>query len=122
VRYRVAPNASSNRRNGTLSVAGQTFTVEQDGAPENKPDKPDKPDDPKPDKPEKVDVDGNVGSLGGSCPSLAFKVRGEDVTTSGSTKFKGGSCGDVRNGRRVRVKGERRGSEPIRADEVDIDR
>ncbi len=113
VRYRVAANPQPERRSATLTIAERAFRVEQEGA--KQPDQP-------PDKPEKVDVDGSVGALRGGCPTLEFKVRGEDVVTDGNTKFKGGSCADIRNGQKVSVKGERRGSGPIRAEAVDIDR
>jgi hypothetical protein len=116
VRYRVASNGATQSRSATLSIAGRSFSVQQEGA---KPPEPEKPD--KPDKPEKVDVDGHVGSLSGSCPSLSFTVRGQAVVTDGSTNFKGGNCRDIRNGVEVEVKGERRGSGPIRADKIEID-
>ena len=96
-----------------MTIADRIFRVEQEGAP--------KPDEP-PDRPETVNVDGPVGGMRGSCPSLSFKVRGDDVVTDGNTNFKGGSCGDIRNGQKVSVRGERRGSGPIRAQSVDIDR
>jgi hypothetical protein len=89
--------------------------VEQEGA------KREKPPDDKPGKPEKVDVEGSVGALGGSCPSLSFKVRGQDIVTDRDTNFSGGSCRDIRNGIEVEVDGERIGTGPIRARRVEID-
>ena len=113
VRYRVAANNSTQARSATLAIANRSFSVQQDGA---KPPEPEKPD-----KPEKVDVEGHVGGLGGSCPSLSFIVRGQSVVTDGSTDFKKGNCSDIRNGVGVKVKGERRGSGPIRAEKIEID-
>jgi hypothetical protein len=113
VRYRVAANSSTQGRSATLSIANRSFSVQQDGARPPEPEKPDKP--------EKADVEGHVGGLGGSCPSLSFTVRGQSVVTDGSTEFKKGNCRDIRNGVEVKVKGERRGSGPIRAERVEID-
>jgi len=112
VRYRVAPNSSTDPRSATIAIATQALVVRQDGA---------KPPD-KPDKPEKVEIGGPVAGLGGSCPALSFRVGGEAVITDRSTDFKHGSCADVRNGTRVTVKGARRGSEAIRAERVEIER
>jgi Domain of unknown function (DUF5666)/Putative binding domain, N-terminal len=117
VRYRVAPNTSTQPRSAALSIANRSFSVQQDGAKPAEPEKPDKPDE----KPDKVDVEGNVGSLSGSCPSLSFTVRGQAVITDGSTEFKKSSCRDIRNGVEVKVKGERRGSGPIRAERVEVE-
>jgi hypothetical protein len=89
-------------------------------APKPEQPKPEKPD--KPDKPEKVDLEGTVAGLSGSCPSISMRVGGTDVATDGDTKFRKGSCADVRNGVKVEVKGERSGSGPVRAREVKVDR
>jgi hypothetical protein len=109
VEYRVAANTATQARTGTLTIAGRSVSIQQEGA---------RP--PEPERPEKADVRGNVGSLSGSCPSLSFSVRGQSVVTDGSTNFKGGNCRDIRPGVEVDVKGERRGSGPIRAERVEI--
>jgi hypothetical protein len=106
VRYRVSQNSSTQDRSGGLSIAGQSFTVEQRGA--------------EPPRAEHVDVEGAVSGLSGSCPSLSMAVSGQSVSTDSSTRFKHGSCSDIRNGMTVKVKGQRIGSGPIRADEVDV--
>jgi hypothetical protein len=111
VRYRVGPNESSDERTGALSVAGRTFTVRQEGDRRQRPERP-----------EKVDVDGTVSSLGGTCPSITMGIAGHTVVTDGSTNFKHGSCGDIRPGTGVKVKGERTGSGPIQAKDIDIER
>jgi hypothetical protein len=108
VKYRVSQNSSTQERSGTLSIAGQSFTVRQRGA--------------EPPQSEDVKVDGRVGSLGGSCPNLSMSVGGQSVNTNSSTRFKHGNCSDIRSGVKVEVKGRRTGSGPIVADEVDIDR
>jgi hypothetical protein len=111
VRYRVSENDSRDERSGSLSIAGRTFTVRQEGARNERPDRP-----------ENVDIEGTVGSVGGSCPSLTMRVGGHTVVTDRSTRFRHGSCGDIRPGTGVRVRGERTGSGPIQARDVDIER
>jgi Domain of unknown function (DUF5666) len=106
VRYRVGSNDSTGERNGSLSIAGRTFSIRQEGRRE---------------RPENVRVEGRVSSVSGSCPSLSMTVSGERVETSGSTDFRGGSCRNIRQGRRVEVRGERTGSGPIQAREVRIE-
>ena len=51
-----------------------------------------------------------------------MRVRGTEVATDGSTKFKKGSCADLRNGMKIEVKGERTGNGPVHAREVRLDR
>ena len=102
VRYRVAQNSSTDERSGSLSIAGQNFSVRQKGA-----------------EPQRVEIDGTVQSVSGSCPSLSMRVDSENVSTDSSTKFKGGSCGTIRAGVRVKVKGLRIGG-TIKADEVEV--
>jgi hypothetical protein len=108
VHYRVAQNSSTEERSGTLSIAGQSFTVRQRGA--------------EPPREERVRIEGTIGRLDGRCPSLTMSVSGDTVTTDSSTRFRHGSCGDIRPGTRVSVRGQRIGSGPIRAEDVDIER
>jgi hypothetical protein len=105
VQYRVAQNTSTEERSASLSVAGQSVSVRQKGA--------------EPPRSERVEISGRVQSVSGSCPSLSMRVDSDSVTTDSSTKFKG-SCGKIRTGVRVRVKGQRSGG-TIKADEVDVD-
>jgi hypothetical protein len=103
----VAGNNDDDRRTGTLSVGGRTLRIEQEGA--------------RRERPENVEVEGRVQDLRGSCPSLSFSVRGQTVVTDGDTRFEDGSCRSMREGRRVQVRGERRGSGPIRARRIEMD-
>jgi hypothetical protein len=105
VRYRVSQNSSTDERSSSLSIAGHSFTVRQKGA--------------EPPRSQRVEISGRVQSVSGSCPSLAMRVDSDSVTTDSSTKFKG-SCGKIRTGIRVRVKGQQSGG-TIKADEVDVD-
>jgi hypothetical protein len=106
VSYRVSQNSSTAERSGSLSIAGQSFTVRQKGA--------------EPPQSQKVEISGRVQSVSGSCPSLSMRVDSDHVTTDSSTRFKGEPCGKIRPGVRVRVKGHRSGG-TIKADEVDVD-
>jgi hypothetical protein len=130
VAYRVAVNTSTDPRSATLTIGNRPFRVEQEGARRNPPDDDDDDDDEDDDDDDDNGngnggrdgrAEGRVGSLSGSCPSLSFSVGGQSVVTDGSTEFKGGNCRDLRNGVEVKVRGERRGSGPIRAERVDID-
>lgn len=68
-----------------------------------------------------IKVEGEVGELSGSCPQLSFRLNGQTVYTHGGTKFKGGNCRSLRNGRDVKVDGTLMSDGTIRADEIDID-
>jgi hypothetical protein len=107
VRYRVSSNESSDERNGSLSIAGRTFSIRQEGR--------------RRERPENVRIDGRVSSVGGSCPSISMTVSGQRVETNSSTDFRRGSCRDIRQGVRVEVRGERIGSGPIQARDVRIE-
>ena len=106
VKYRVDQNSSTDERSASLSIAGQSFNVRQKGA--------------EPPQSQKVEISGRVQSVSGSCPSLSMRVDSDHVTTDSSTRFKGEPCSKIRQGVRVRVKGQRSGG-TIKADEVDVD-
>ena len=67
------------------------------------PQPPPPPPGPTPER--KIDLDGRVQSLAGGCPVISFRVGGRTVLTTPETKFKGGSCDNLRNGTEVDVKG-----------------
>jgi hypothetical protein len=50
-------------------------------------------------------IQGSVGGLKGSCPSLTFGVNGFSVSTNGSTTFSGVTCSALKNGNKVTVDG-----------------
>ena len=106
VRYKVSDHTSTQERSGTISIAGQGFSIRQRGA--------------EPVRPGRVEVEGRVTSVSGSCPNLSMAVRGDPVTTDSSTRFRG-SCGRIKVGVRVAVRGQRIGSGPIRAEEVRVE-
>lgn len=51
------------------------------------------------------EIEGSVGGLKGTCPSVQFNVNGFSVTTSASTVFEGGACASLKSGDKVTVKG-----------------
>ena len=63
-------------------------------------------------------IEGSMGGLKGSCPSLTFGVNGYSISTNGSTTFVNGACGDLRNGTRVLVEGTRQGDGSVKATSV----
>jgi hypothetical protein len=69
-----------------------------------------------------VKVEGAVGGLEGTCASsLTFTVSGKANYTDGATKFEGVSCGALKNGDRVEVKGTQVGSR-VRANKVRLEK
>jgi hypothetical protein len=53
-----------------------------------------------------VSLTGTIGSLTGTCPVLSFVADGRRVVTDPTTRFNGGNCRDLANGRGVEVDGE----------------
>jgi hypothetical protein len=51
------------------------------------------------------EIEGSVGGLKGSCPSVTFGVNGYSIATNGSTTFSGVSCSALKNGDKVTVNG-----------------
>ena len=59
-------------------------------------------------QPDEVDVEGVVGALAGACPDRRFTVGGAPVIALATTRFDDTSCGTLREGLRVEVRGVRR--------------
>jgi hypothetical protein len=53
------------------------------------------------------EIEGSLGGLNGTCPSVQFGVNGFSISTSASTTFEGGACSTLKSGDRVQVKGTR---------------
>jgi len=85
VSFSVAANTGAARE-GTLTIAGQTVTVDQAAGPVI------------------TTVTGKVSDLQGECPTLTFVVDGRRVRTDAATEFDMG-CGGLKNGRKVSVEG-----------------
>jgi BACON domain-containing protein/uncharacterized protein DUF5666 len=102
VEYSVDANTSSSSRSGTITVAGQQFRIDQNGAPSQEP----------------ITASGDVRDLGGSCPNRTFRIDNQQVRTTNSTTYQNGDCGDLRNNRSVRVTGLVGSDNVLIADEV----
>ena len=80
---------------------------------------------PKPTPPpaggQKVEFDGTVNGLSGQCPNVTFTTRGNTVVADGSTDYRKSSCGDLRNGRNVSIKGVTQSNGTVHADRIDVD-
>lgn len=66
-----------------------------------------------------AEVKGAIAGLGGTCPNLSFTVGGTAVRTNGSTQFKDTTCGALRSGTSVEVKGARQSDRSIVATRVE---
>ena len=86
VRFTVARNFSPTSRSATLTIGGQAFQITQAAAPE-------------------IRLEGRVSAISGSCPSLTFTVENQVVRTDSQTEYRHGRCSDVRNDRKVDVRG-----------------
>ena len=51
------------------------------------------------------EIEGSMGGMKGTCPSLTFGVNGFSIATNGSTTFDGTACTAFKNGDKVNVKG-----------------
>ena len=52
-----------------------------------------------------AEAEGQISGLSGTCPNLTFSIGSRAVQTTGSTQFKGVTCGALANGTEVEVKG-----------------
>ena len=64
------------------------------------------------------EIEGSLGGLKGSCPSLSFAVNGFSVLTNSSTVFEGGACSTLKSGDKVTVKGLRQADGSVIATRV----
>ena len=110
VRYRVDANINPSIRNATISVAGQTHRVRQDGAPAAPPGNGNG---------ERVDLSGRAFFVDGSCPNLTFFLESRRVFTTDDTNFRG-NCRAIRNRTRLSVDGRLQPDARVRATRVDI--
>ena len=103
VRIAVALTLAVNGRVGTLSIAGQTVTVNQSGILN-----------------QQVTISGTVSGLSGSCPNRSFILSGSNIVTSRDTEYPGqDNCGDLRDGVSARVRGIGQADGSIRATRID---
>ncbi|MGE5361513.1 MAG: BACON domain-containing protein [Bacteroidales bacterium] len=85
-------------RNGTVTIAGQTVGVKQNGAD--------------------AAANGPVAALSGSCPDLRFSVTTSRIITDSSTAFRRGPCKNVEDGVVVSVQGSLQSDLAVLASDV----
>ena len=63
------------------------------------------------------EIEGSVGGLKGTCPTVTFGVNGFNVATTASTTFTP-ACGELKSGNKVRVRGVTQADGSVRATSV----
>jgi len=118
-------------RAGTVTIAGQIYTVSQSAAPGTPPAPPTpppapptpppaSPTPPPPTTSTPVTFEGKVSSLMGICPFIAFSAAGYPVVADAKTEFEHGKCTDLSNGDKVRVRGIRQPTGIVAADRIEF--
>jgi hypothetical protein len=103
VHIAVAAAVSAGGRVGTVSIGGQTVTVNQAGILN-----------------QEVTMTGTISGLSGACPNRSFTISGTTVLTNRDTEYPGkDDCGDLREGESARVRGIGQGDGSIRATRID---
>lgn len=102
----IAANGTSNSRSATLFVNGASVTLTQAAGSSQQPPPP------------SLTFNGSVSGLAGVCPVLTFNVAGRQVVTDANTRFTGGNCSSVRNGRSVEIEAEPISGNVVRATRV----
>jgi len=64
------------------------------------------------------EIEGSLGGLKGTCPSVQFGVNGFSITTGAATTFAGGACTSLKSGDKVTVKGTRQADGSVAATKV----
>ena len=101
VHIAVAATLSVNGRVGTLSIGGQTVTVNQAGILN-----------------QQVTINGTVSGLSGSCPNRSFVLAGVTIVTNRDTDFRD-ACSQLREGVSARVRGIGQADGSILANRID---
>ena len=65
------------------------------------------------------EIEGSLGGLKGTCPSLQFGVNGFSITTSAATSFEGTTCSALKSGNKVAVKGLKQSDGSVAATSVE---
>jgi hypothetical protein len=102
----IAANGTSSSRSATLFVNDARVTLTQSAGSSQQPPPP------------SLTFNGAVSSLAGVCPVITFNVAGRQVVTDANTRFTGGNCSSVRNGRSVEIEGESLSGTVVRATRV----
>ena len=64
------------------------------------------------------EIEGALGGLKGTCPSIQFGVNGFSIQTSASTTFEGAACSALKSGDKIQVKGTRNADGSVAATRV----
>lgn len=70
-------------------------------------------------QPPEVELRGAIAQLSGSCPNLSFALGAERLVADANTRFKDVSCGNIRNGQSLEVRGTRRADGTILVRDVE---
>jgi hypothetical protein len=65
-----------------------------------------------------LEIEGSVGGLRGTCPTVTFGINGFNIATTASTTFTP-VCGELRNGNKVTVRGVVQADGSVRATSVE---
>jgi len=68
-----------------------------------------------------VEVEGEIRTMTGSCPSVTLTIGNGVVKTTRDTSFRNGACGDLRVGARVEIVGRRATDGSIDATRIEFD-
>lgn len=75
---------------------------------------------PEPTPGPEVELKGRVEALSGTCPSLVFRLAGQNVWTDSRTEFEKGPCKNIVDGSTLEIEGRRMSDGTVRAEEVEI--
>lgn len=64
------------------------------------------------------EIEGALGGLKGTCPSISFGVNGFQIATNSTTTFEGGTCASLKSGDTVQVEGTRNADGSVAATSV----
>jgi len=123
----VAANAA-DARVGQVNIAGQNYTVSQDGAapappvPTPTPPPPPTPDPPPPgpNPGPTVQFSGTISALTGVCPSITFVARNLVVLADASTEYKHGRCDGLPEGYDITITGNVQRDGTVHATALDL--
>lgn len=120
----VAVNAGPARET-QVSIAGQSYLVQQAGAAAPPPTNPPTPNpgpapEPPPPTGERVELDGRVLFVTGRCPDIRFFVDFTTVVANAQADYRRGSCDALSIGDSVRVRGTRNADGTVQAERIEF--
>jgi len=65
-----------------------------------------------------IELSGKASQVSGTCPAIAFELKGRDIYTTALTSFTKTSCDRIDKGTELEVKGMEMSDGRVRADEV----